>query len=84
MRRKKKSSLPRVTVMAYSRRDLVAFATAVDSLRGIAEELRIETALLRQELAAAKSARKRKVGGSTEPRVYAGRAPDDLDATLPT
>jgi hypothetical protein len=58
--KRKKVSLPRVTLLAYSRRDLVAFVTAVDALRGIAEEIRIETAMLKAELGALKRRRTRK------------------------
>lgn len=38
--KKKKTSLPRITLLAYNRRDLVQFVEAVEALRGIAADLR--------------------------------------------
>lgn len=38
-RKKKRIGLPRVTVLAYSKRDLVAFSTAVESLQRVAAEM---------------------------------------------
>lgn len=40
MKRKKKTILPRVTLLAYSRKDLVAFVQAVETLRLLVEDLR--------------------------------------------
>lgn len=39
MAKKRKASLPRVTVLAYNRRDLVAFADAVDKIISTQHEL---------------------------------------------
>lgn len=39
MKKKKKVSLPRVTVLAYNRRDLLAFVEAVAKLEHIAADL---------------------------------------------
>jgi len=42
MKRKKKgASLPRVTVLAYNRRDLLAFVEAVEKLRLLVDDLQI-------------------------------------------
>jgi len=42
MKRKKKgASLPRVTVLAYNRRDLLAFVEAVEKLRLLVDDLHI-------------------------------------------
>lgn len=38
--KKRKSALPRVTLLAYSRRDLLAFTEAVESLRHLVTDLR--------------------------------------------
>ncbi len=40
-RKKKRSALPRVTVLAYSRRELADFAQAVERLGLYVEELRV-------------------------------------------
>jgi hypothetical protein len=39
--KKKRTSLPRVTVMAYSKRDLVAFVQSVENLRLLVDDLRV-------------------------------------------
>lgn len=38
-RKKKTTSLPRITLMAYNRRDLLAFVEAVNKLSGITADL---------------------------------------------
>lgn len=40
-RKKRAPPLPRVTVMAFSRKDLLAFCEAVESLRGLVGDLRL-------------------------------------------
>lgn len=40
-KKKKRTALPRVTVLAYNRRDLVAFVQAVERLGLYVEELRL-------------------------------------------
>lgn len=40
-RKKRAAALPRVTVMAYSRRDLAAFVLAVEQLGIIRDDLRV-------------------------------------------
>jgi len=47
MAKKRKTALPRVTVLAYSRRDLLAFAESVEALRHLVEDLRAEVAALK-------------------------------------
>lgn len=41
MARKRKVGLPRVTLMAYSRRDLLAFTESVEALRHLVNDLRL-------------------------------------------
>lgn len=43
MAKKRKLSLPRVTLIAYGRKDLIAFAAAVESLRHLVDDLRAVT-----------------------------------------
>lgn len=40
-KKKKRTSLPRVTVLAMNRRDLAAFVGAVEVLKTLAEDLRL-------------------------------------------
>lgn len=47
MARKRKVGLPRVTLMAYSRRDLLAFTESVEALRHLVDDLRLVVAELR-------------------------------------
>lgn len=47
MAKKKRAGLPRVTVLAYSKRDLVAFVQAVENLRLLVDDLRAEVAALK-------------------------------------
>lgn len=53
MKRKRKTSLPRVTLLAYSRKDLLAFAESVEALRLLVDDLRI-VAMQLQSAATAK------------------------------
>lgn len=46
MKRKKRTALPRVTLLAYSRRDLLAFAESVETLRLLVADLRAVAANL--------------------------------------
>jgi hypothetical protein len=39
--KKKRTALPRVTVLAYNRRELAAFVAAVETLRLLVEDLRV-------------------------------------------
>jgi hypothetical protein len=41
-RKPKRSSLPRVTVLAYSRRDLAAFVERIDALINVVNDLRLQ------------------------------------------
>lgn len=41
MAKKRKLSLPRVTLIAYGRKDLLAFVSAVESLRHLVDDLRV-------------------------------------------
>lgn len=50
-KRKKGTTLPRLTVLAYSRRDLLAFVSAVEALRHLVEDLRAEVATLKAKRA---------------------------------
>lgn len=59
MKRKKKTSLPRVTLMAYNRRDLVAFVQAVEVLRLLVEDLRAVARDLKDATAAVPKTAKR-------------------------
>lgn len=47
MKRKRKTSLPRVTLLSFNRRDLLAFAEAVEALRLIVADLAAVAAELR-------------------------------------
>jgi hypothetical protein len=40
MAKKKRTALPRVTLLAYSRRDLLAFVESVEALRLLVDDLR--------------------------------------------
>lgn len=49
MAKKKRSVLPRVTVLAYNRRDLAAFAQAVEALGLHVRDLQQSVQLLKQK-----------------------------------
>jgi hypothetical protein len=70
VKRKRKVTLPRVTLMAYSRRDLLAFCEAVEALRHIVDDLRVVGEQLAVKVAAAparSTARKPSKGAKQEP-----------------
>jgi hypothetical protein len=46
-KKKRQTALPRVTLLAYNRRDLVAFVAAVETLRLLVDDLRAEVAQLK-------------------------------------
>ena|ERR1044071_2306307 len=62
--KKRKATLPRVTVLAYRRADLVAFVQAVETLRLLVQDLRTVAEDLKQR---SKPGRKPKKAGTTEP-----------------
>lgn len=61
MKRKRKTQLPRVTVMAFDRSALLAFCESVEALRHIAAELRA----VADQLSTAAAARQRKTKRAT-------------------
>jgi len=50
-KKKRGPALPRVTVLCYSRRDLLAFAESVEALRHLVEDLRTEVNALKAKRA---------------------------------
>lgn len=58
-RKSKRVQLPRVTVLAYDRRDLVAFASAVDKVISTQHELERMLGELRDQVAALSSPAKK-------------------------
>lgn len=68
---KKRTALPRLTLLAYSREELVGFTEAVARLRGIADDLMIVQAQLALLARSGKGGRKAKT-----PQVRLGSADD--------
>jgi hypothetical protein len=46
-KKRKRVTLPRVTLLAFSRQDLIAFVAAVEALRGLVHDLRTVAADLK-------------------------------------
>lgn len=59
----KRVSLPRITLLAYGRRDLIEFTSAVESLRHLVHDLAAQVEQLKGELAR----RKRSKPAATSP-----------------
>ena len=80
MRKRKATALPRLTVMAWNRRDLAAFVGAVDQLTHQVADLVAVNQELRQELAELRKKRSdaaRRANHARTPRQTPGPASDE-------